>query len=355
MSSVGILTVINCDNNGTDIQAYAMQKLFEQFNLSVELINYRAKKWDKSILDYKFNLRTFLKFPINVFVKYTHQQFRKRYLHISPKEYFIDDLNELPYEKIIVGSDQIWNLDLTYGDIGFYLPYMNVNYEKYAYAVSLGRTNIKKWEKKYLISNYLNSFKGISVREKTAVEALKEIGIFARQDLDPVLMVDKNFWNQISVSKHQKPYILLYLVEYNDKVVDYARKLAKEEHLEIVWITDTIRFFKGIKCKRFVSVESWIGYVRNAEIVITNSYHGLAMSIVLNIPVCLVKLQENQESNARLLDLIEKLKLDDIGWKKKAMLCDYKFDWEKINSKIDELRKESTEYIQKVIMNDRQD
>lgn len=347
MQKVGILTVINCDNNGTDIQAYAMQKLFEQVDSRAELINYRAEKWEKE--KNKVRIKDVVKFPLLLFKKYAHQEFRKKHFRISHKQVFLDDLNNLPYEMIIVGSDQIWNLDLTEGDLGFFLPYRDVKYRKYSYAVSMGRSSVIDWEKKYDLHTALASFEDVSVREETAVRALKEIGINARQDLDPVLMLEKKFWDELAVYKSRKKYILLYLAQANKSAIAYAEALACQEQFDIIWITDSVKMYKNIKCKRFVGVESWIGYVKNAELVITNSYHGLAMSVELNTPVCVFELDGNLQSNRRMLDLIDNLDLRFALWKNDRTAGDYQEDWSKVNDKLALLRKRSMIYIQEEI------
>ncbi len=348
MSRIGIMTVVNCDNNGTDIQAYAMQRLFEQIDSKVELINYRAKKWETINIRQALTLKSLLKFPIHIYGRIAHRAFRKKHLHLSERKYCIEDIKKLPYEKVVVGSDQIWNLDITDGDIGFFLPDKTVEYEKYSYAVSIGRTQIKDWEEKYRLSILLKQFQSISVREKTAVNALKEIGIKAHQDLDPILMLDSDEWNELAINTNAEriKYILVYLAQANMKAVEYAVELSNKENCDVIWVTDSIKHYREIKSKRFVSVEKWIGYVKNAELLITNSYHGLSMSICLNTPVCLFDLEGKPQSNARMQDLIKRLGLDSSAmWQDNATLSKYRVDWNSVNKKIHDLRQKSIEYI----------
>lgn len=352
MKHIGILTVINCDNNGTDIQAYAMQKLFEQLDPNAELIDYRAAKWEKQAASRSVSLTMLVKRPIRGFMHRTHRLFRQSNCRFSSKPYTAEDLTALPYDKVVVGSDQIWNLDITDGDKGFFLPDERVGYKKYSYAVSLGKKDVTGWEQKYDISRLLRSFLGISVREKSGVEALRKIGIEARHDLDPVLMVGKNCWEKMAVSQELDRYILVYLAQADSEALEYAVKLAKKQHCKVIWITDSIKKHRNIICKRFVGVEQWIGYIKNAQMVITNSYHGLAMSIVLNTCVCVMELRGRPQSSARMIDLLDALDMPFAIWKRNKQFADYLADWNAVNNRLSALRDKSMKYIQGVIGND---
>lgn len=355
MKHIGVLTVINCDNNGTDIQAYAMQRLFERLDPNVELIDYRAIRWEKQASGRPLSLTALIKQPIRSFMHRVHHSFRQNNWRVSSKQYTVESLNNLPYDKVVVGSDQIWNLDITEGDKGFFLPDEKVAYKKYSYAVSLGKKDITDWEQKYGISGFLRPFLGISVREKSGVEALGKIGIEARQDLDPVLMVGKDCWEHMAVSQELDRYILVYLAQANREALEYAVRLAQEQQCKVIWITDSIKKHKNIICKRFVGVEQWIGYIKNAQMVITNSYHGLAMSIALNTCVCVMGLRDKPQSSARMLDLLDILDMPFAIWRSDKQFADYLADWNAVNTRLSALRDKSMKYIQGVIGNDGED
>ena len=244
---IGILTASRTDNNGTDLQALAMQNLFYRMGAKdVEIIDYICNKIDTSRC-IKINAHNLFYLPVILYNRYAHRKFRKLNFKKSEKTYNADNLHTVPYNTIVVGSDQIWNLDLTGNDLSFYLPFTNKNVKKYAYAASLGTAKTEKWEKKHHIKDLLCDFTEISVRETTGVNALSRIGIKSQHDLDPILMGRKEDWLQFITPAIRKRYILLYLVGYNPMAIEHAQILAKRKGLDVIMLNPGIKNWKGVK------------------------------------------------------------------------------------------------------------
>lgn len=188
---VGILTASKTNNNGTDIQAYAMQCLLISLGYDVEIINYGCEKINSTRNFLKINsIKDIVRLPWNIYMQIVHENFRRRYFkrsrYMSPQ-----NLNLSEYDAVVVGSDQVWNLNVTGNDLNFYLPPQLGKFKRISYAASIGKADITKWDKEYSIGLLLQQFSIVSVREKSAVESLKEIGIEAREDLDPIIAVGK--------------------------------------------------------------------------------------------------------------------------------------------------------------------
>lgn len=347
----GILTAARTNNNGTDLQALAMQRMLFSIGIDAELINYKCEKLERShSICLNFTIRDILKIPIRIFKNYKHYVFRKKYFKPSDRLYTQKDISNVDYDVIIVGSDQIWNLDITGNDINFFLPFYMKQTKKYSYAASLGKTNIKKFEDNFNISKYLKDFQKVSVREESGVKALAEIGIQARHDLDPILMVDNSYWSTVMERnyKKKKPYILLYTVEQNLEMVMRTKKLAKKNNLDIIMISDGLKPIKGVAIKRFVSVEKWLTYMSNAELIVTNSYHGLSFAIALEKNFRLIKLNKLSERNTRMLGLLKDLGLEDYVADNMEILEMNEPNWRKVNDKISKLRKNSLTYLESI-------
>ena len=341
---IGILTASRTDNNGTDLQAYAMQIIFKKHFENVELINYVCKKIDSSILLYRgINLKKIIRFPLDIYIHINHLLFRKRFLNLSPK---CDVINYKQYDTIVVGSDQIWNLDIT-NDINYYLP--NSNGLKFSYAASFGKDQLKKFNTNYDIYNLLKKFNSVSVREKENIKELQMNGISSREDLDPILMLSKEEWiESLNIREKKKKYILLYLAEESRDSIDLAVKLSKKYNLDVIYCTNRIRRIKGIKIRNFVGIKRWLQYVYNADLILTNSYHCLSFSILFNKNVIITKLGSKVSNITRLTDIIKKVcKIDNINLKDGHYeMVDV--NWNEVNKNIDYLRNKSFDYINNI-------
>lgn len=342
---IGILTASRTDNIGTDLQAYAMQCICSKLSSKVEIINYRCIKLENSRkFFYPHSLKGLLSIPYNIVKHFNHQKFRNKYFHYSDEIYSNNNLLKLPYDAVIVGSDQIWNLSITGCDMGFFLPFHGVNFIKASYAASLGRTDLHNWEDKHHISAYLSDFKSVSVREKSGVNALAEIGITASWELDPLLMISGTKWKEISVKpKTSRKYIVIYVVDRTKDAVKYGIEYGQKNNMDIYFFGNPIKPIKGVKVKRFVSIEEWLGYFANAELIITNSYHGLSMAIGFHKKIVCFKLQ-NYESNSRL-----ETALLYLGYNSLNDAVIYDPDWDNVELSISKMRLNSMIYLRNIV------
>ena len=344
---VGILTASRTDNNGTDLQSVAMLNLFKSFETDTHVINYSCKKIDtkKSKL-FPLTLRSIVKFPMNLYNKLSHRRFRKKTLGNRNEIVYLNTLNKTDFDLIVVGSDQIWNLNITGNDLGFFLPFKSERLKKYSYAASLGMTDISEWERKYSISSYLGDFSGVSVREESGVIALEKIGVKARHDLDPILMGNKEDWIYLFTKNvPKKPYLFYYSVEHNESAENYAKSYAINNGLMFIQACNRVIPKKGIKTKRFMSVEQWLTYVNNAEIIFTNSYHCLSFAILFKKDIRVFLLKKGTQSNTRMMGLMHQINFDDMILNENYVEPINKINWEHIETILATEREKSKMYI----------
>lgn len=348
MKKIGILTASRTNNFGTDLQAYAMQQIFSRYS-DVEIINYVCDQFKsgKQILP-GFTLKHLIRLPYNIYKNISHSLYRRKHFIYSKRKYTVKTLEDIGkcYDAIVVGSDQIWNLDITGGDINFFLPWRNVSVEKYSYAASLGKTDVSQWEKKYELSKYMGEFQCVSVREMSAIETLKAINIEAQVDLDPILMVDKEEWSDIPKAGSSRPYLLIYLVGSDIRNCNQAIKYAKENNMDVIRVSALAYPYSKVKTKSFVSLKKWMALVKNAKMIITDSYHGLSFAIVNNVNFRLL-LMDDKEKNTRSVCLLNKMDLD-------MFLLDNSYDielcpdWNKVEERIQVERTRSLRYIKEI-------
>lgn len=346
---IGILTATRTDNNGTDLQALAMLNMFKKLGAdNVELIDYVCDKIEssKKILSVR-SIKSLLYLPCKLCIHRKHEDFRNKFLVKSAMPFTKETICKCTYDKIVVGSDQIWNLNITGGDSSFYLPFKKDGLKKYSYAASIGKTDINDWNTKYKLYEKLKDFRTVSVREESAVEALRRIGIEAKFDLDPILMGDKKDWTPI-MKKRFGNYILLYLLDSNTPAWEYAQQLGLKFGWQVINCNTTLRVYKGINTLRCVGVEEWVGLVSNAQAIFTSSYHCISFAILFNRHFCFVPLTKSPESNQRMLNLVSRLGLEDCVFSPEYSI-DYKIDWDRVNKMLKRIRSNSERYVRSII------
>ena len=107
--------------------------------------------------------------------------------------------------------------------------------------------------------------------------------------LDPVLLHNEYFWNKYIKKPKEKEYLFLYyVVEKATDTIEEAIKFAKNNNLTIIEVTDRPlkygRVPKNSKVKHKylydIGLEEWLGYIKYANYIFTNSFHGCCFSII---------------------------------------------------------------------------
>ena len=291
MSKIGILTFHRAGNYGAVLQTYALQTAIEKLGAKAEIIDYHCPEVEIAHHPYyglKKNGLKFLPRAAGKVIKYNRfQSFRKKYLHLS-KKVDADSIKylESEYDKIIAGSDQVWNNNFSGGDEQFFLPFAPSE-KKCTYAVSIGDNYDQTWLNSMLKKNG-QDFGTISLREKSSVDFVSGVTNHpCRVDVDPTFLLTKDEWFKIAKnSDHSKPYILLYTVAGTDELVNHAKETAKKTGYDLIYINNSFNQNKDIRKVRYITPDAFIGYFSEAEFIFTNSFHGTAFSILLNRRTC---------------------------------------------------------------------
>lgn len=357
MKKIGILTFHRALNYGAVLQAYALEKKIRDLNKEneVELIDYRCKKIENSrdiMMKLKpFSLKNLIKACALICKVKKFNDFLKL-MNISKNEYNCNNLKELDkkYDKIIVGSDQVWNYALTDKDYTYLLNFSFKNEKKYSYAASIGLKNLDEERKKY--SEYLKKFNKISVRENESISILNEIGVDVDGvHLDPTLLLTGNEWiKELSVKKECKEkYILVYNIPKPNKMLEVAEDLSKKTGYKIIYIPNGIMPKSKNGKIVFPNIRQFIKLFANAEFIITNSFHGTVFSIEFEKNF-LVELQESGKANARIETLLKTCKLEnrilDINNNEEIFK---EIDWNIVNEELSKVRNESEKYLMQVL------
>ena len=128
-------------------------------------------------------------------------------------------------------------------------------------------------------------FSSILVREQSAVDIIKNEGIKnVELVLDPTLLLSKEEWNSLCADiTHKKKYVLVYQLHENKKFQKYAKQFAKKVGLPLVRICPTAQnLVRGGKPVFLPTPQEFISYFRDAEYILTDSFHGTVFSIIFN-------------------------------------------------------------------------
>ena len=355
-------------NSGASLQAYALMRYLEELGNEVEIIDYKPDylnnhyklgvianpKYEKNLMLKMIYLT--LKFPGRVLalrkkIKYDH--FRDNYLKVTKKRYISNsELKSNPPEAdiFICGSDQIWNSKFNNGkDPAFYLDFAPQGKIRASYAASFATDRIEEAVGD-ITKERINKLDYIGVREISALNILEDLGIDnGIQVMDPVFLLSKETWLNMAyeVDKKQK-YIFVYDFDGNELIKEIALKVAKKKSLKIYTVFKSDYSDKVIKGMGPID---FISYIKNAEFVISNSFHGTAFSIIFEKQFVVVNRKE--AINTRMRDLLTILKIENrlINENYNFDLINKNIDYTVVNRAIELKVKSSKEYLENIILN----
>lgn len=340
MKKIGILTLLYENYNyGGALQAYALIRYlgikgydargvlysghdnivyptnkdkFQQYNKK-EILNKVFRKFES-----KVNSKKIEELILNR--KELFLEFQKKYIPVSP---IYNDLDlsriENEFDFFISGSDQVWNPNCAFGL--FLQKFVKDNRKKISYAASISRNSLSAYEAEKLIP-YINQFQYCSVREKTAKEILKNNGIEnVKVVLDPTFLLTREQWHEIIPNKiNEEKYVLAYFFSDSKKNRCKIQEYCDKHNLKLYYIpyakqeyVSTDAEGDGIQ-QKYVGPLEFLRLIRDAEIVFTDSFHGVALSINLEKEFIVFERDSHNSSasmNSRIYDILNLFKLEN--------------------------------------------
>ena len=193
MKKIGILTFHNVINYGGVLQCMALQDFLKTYNYEVEVINYKSKHIGKNNKLINFSsmsnlIKSVLTLPFNYIRKKRYNNFIKNNLILTNDVKNYDELKKLceeKYDYVIIGSDQVWNSEITGNEANVYFL-ENINVKKISYAASTGDDKVNDINR--IIKNS-SDFEAISVREESTYNKLLSHNIKTELNVDPTLIL----------------------------------------------------------------------------------------------------------------------------------------------------------------------
>ena len=354
---IGILTYQRAENYGALLQAFASVTYLRKLGYDAELIDYWPKYHERNykvlFTNYFWNLSfgkkiayfvvTSLSLPWLLKRKNNFKNFMYKQLSIPSRiTYRRDDFCD-KYDIVLYGSDQIWRKQKDFSHSFYDEWYFGSNNiiakKKIAMAASAGVLNITEKDQLFF-QNQMKNFSTILVRENDLHTFLSSMNIPSQVVIDPVFLLDSQEWKAIareqSKSNRQK-YILFYNLLKTDESVEFAEKIQKKYGYEIKEINKGRRFrYQGNRYVKSASVEEFLSLIRGAELVISNSFHGVAFSIIFEKQFYAIGMRDKSERVNTLfgaLDIKDRYINDNDN-----INLDSKIDYANVNTKLTELR-----------------
>ncbi len=343
---IGIITFHWATNYGAVLQAFALQEYLKEKGHVVEIIDYKPSR--VVYLRFIGNIRR-LSF-VEIVREFKINRFRKQYLNLSAERFknsaaLIKAGND--YDVFICGSDQIWNESFTLcaeggPTLSYFIDFVKDDKPRIAYAASFGTDKLSP-KVVELITPELRKFKSISVRENTGVEILRKINIESTLVLDPTLLLDSEVFKVLIAGvKTEKEYKLFsHIININQLTAENIRSFICEN------------YFKQEKNNQYagepIEVLEWLLCIREAQLVITNSYHGVIFSIIYHTPFIVVPVEGSNMNNRiatllcglglenRIVDCVDKMKIN--------LLREEQIKWSNVEAKLKVLRENSEKFL----------
>ena len=350
---LGILTFHRALNYGAVLQCFALKHILEEYGCQVYVIDYK-QKFIEQLSNYSISFRGIaydflfrpslvlneLKIIMSESVRmFNFFYFRTRYLDC--KEIVDDDLFK-GLDVIVIGSDQVWNLDCTGGVDNLFLGNFVKPENKRIFGYSIS-SNIKSIQ--YLkddIKKIVGNFDDISFREKNVNDEIKKIlGIQYSVTLDPTLLLGASEWQSlINNSWSERNYVVVYQVrgskEVNTKINRFASDYAKKNKCHVINLSNG----------RY-SVRDFVSIIKYAKLVFTSSFHAIVFSIIFEREIAPFKL--NDGSDDRYVNLLNALNLDYIIHNiDDQFLSIHTIDYRKVKNKLERMKVESLNYLMKI-------
>lgn len=354
-NKIGIITFHCSYNFGSALQAFALERYLQKKEFTTEIIDFRSEDFEKYRI---FKFKLYSKYPKavitdilrlfpNLVRRWRYRCFWKKYLEISSNKFGsranLSILNS-KYKAFICGSDQIWNPYCTNSVIKqFYLDFVADDKIKVAYGPSIAQESI---EKSYLdiMVPLIKRLNYISVREKSVAYLLKEkTGRKISVVLDPTLLLECEDYEELVSNKNFKnKYLLIYCLEENEELYNYAENIAVSDSLEIFYFNKTQKKFK-VKSHNYYynGPVDFLCLVKNAEFIISNSFHATVFSVIFKKKFLT---WGTEHSASRMKDF-----LLEVGLSRRLFpggeAIEKNIDYTKVMSKIKTLKRSSEEYL----------
>lgn len=325
MKRLGIISYniyCNFTNYGSALQTYALGKVIDSLapnEIESVVVRYRADTlrdkdprdpfdgcWDKDEESMRLLRATLPAIRSNAD---KFDQFYTTHYRLSRKEYNSEDighsLSDEALDGYVCGSDTIFCIPEFGFDNGYYANLPEMKKKSISYAASFG-DSIFPEESEAKLKQMLSNFLALGIRENKMIPFIEQnLDVPVSRTIDPTLLLDKEDYQRIMAPRqHPRPYLLVYSRRYNPEMEAFAEKIATENNWDIIEISlraDNAQ--KGHIIRYDAGVEEFLSLQAYAEMVITNSFHGLIFAVKMERPFYVFSREQANSKIQELMDL----------------------------------------------------
>ena len=359
MKKIATITYHNATNIGAVLQTYALQQAIKQLGADTKVINYTNEYIRRAYRPFFLQrrsitwiIKTLFVAPLRIMRNYRFRKFISDYIETTTAVRTDADFARLNdrYDMFFVGSDQVWNPKLTGGIDGrYFLDFVVDSRKKKSYAASFGFTELPDaYEEKF--KKYFSTFSDVSTREPSGVKVVRSLNekLNPVAVLDPVLLLPSEHWRKLAINPSPKygKYLLVFCVNgITDATIRESRRIAELRGLKVVCLARRPQRIKGVKVVTNFAPREFLGYVKNAQYVVTDSFHATAFSIIFRKTFSVQGTIRHGEKNNRSLELMDKL-----GIKKRVLGKEFgDIDWDVVGERLDIERDDSFGFLEECI------
>lgn len=374
---IGVCIKYFHENYGGMLQAFATVRMLEARNIDYELIQYEKKRtliekirsiprlFNRVLLNDKYEalkkkngLKKHPEFAkkdairMQAFARFKEKSFTK----FSPAFVGYKELckGAERYDAVVTGSDQLWSPAGL--PTNFYnLMFVPEHIRKISYASSFGVSNIP-WYQRKRTAQFLKRLDYISMREIRGSEIVKELtGREVPTILDPVFSFSKDEWNKLIPQKklYDAPYIFAYFLGANPAHREAVKQLSAKTGLKIVALRHMDQYVDedemfGDYAPYDVGPEEFLNYLREAEYVCTDSFHGSCFSIINEKKFMIFNRYDEQSTtskNSRIDSLCSSLGLSERRYRGNVLDIEKEIDYKMVKSKFAKIYSKTEKYL----------
>lgn len=309
---IGLFTLHRALNYGAVWQCLALKHACESLGHVVETIDYnpyghytiRGALRHRPLVAYSYlmHMRQFNRF-VDEWVNPTLHTESHEWIKANPPQ---DDI-------YIVGSDTVWSNDVV-GEFmdSYLLDFAPSSTKRVSYAASTGGNPME-------LNNYqlgeLRKFDAISVRERqSVVDVQAKVDVRVADVCDPTLLLTQEDYSAfekkpIWLPKH---YIVYFDLAGDPFCATTAKKISKIKNLPILNLAGKFKLWARYNYLT-PTPEQWLYIIHHADYICTNSFHGVAFSIIYRRPFvcCAAQVGGRAKTNGRVLNLLEQVNLQE--------------------------------------------
>jgi hypothetical protein len=377
MKKIGIMSMQRIYNYGSFLQGYALKCLIEDLDEEnqVLFVDYTpgiplVASYEKELTGIKrtlFKLKEYsdvdssLKNKIRFF---NHKRtYAKRFFPLLGITKVKQDDSGL--DVLVIGSDEVFNCVQSNTNVGYSRDLFGHNTKVknvISYAGSFGNTTIKKindYGIKQELTDDFAEFTAVSVRDYNSFQIVKELGVKEPVlNVDPVLAYD--YMNLEKEIPQQRLYEGKYMVVYgysgrlNSEENEILKDYAKKKGLKILCIG-------GVQgcCDEFIDCSPFelLAYFRDAESIVTDTFHGTIFSIINKRPFVTIIRKSvgssygNEEKLSYLLELFDlsSQKIDSMNNSNLSGTLERTMNYDRVFNQLDKQRIETLKYLKSAI------